>query len=208
MTSPTVAYQGAPGAFGEQAVRRYWRERAEPLGVGTFDAAVRAVTTGAARYAVLPVWNSTIGRIGAAWSALAGARRPDPPLVRTIGEITLPVELYLLARPDVDPQALRAALGHPAALAQSSRFLSARGLRGVAAMDSADAARQLAIATEPFRVPDGVDCVDPSTTAAIAPAAAARLYRLATLARAVQDRVDNRTSFIVIESTSPMQARR
>lgn len=205
---PSAAYQGAPGAFGEQAVRRYWGGRADPLGVETFDAVVRAVTTGVARYAVLPVWNSTIGRIGAAWSALARARRPNPPLVRTIGEVTMPVELCLLARPDADPGALRAALGHPAALAQSSLFLSARGLRGVAATDSADAARRLALASEPFPMPDGRDVVDPFTTAAVAPAAAASLYQLVTLARAVQDRTDNRTSFIVIESTVAMQTRR
>lgn len=208
MTPPTVAYQGAPGAFGEQAVRRYWGGRADPLGVATFDAAVRAVTTGTARYAVLPVWNSTIGRIGAAWSALAQARRSASPLVRTIGEVTMPVELCLLARPDADPRALRVALGHPAALAQSGRFLSERGLRRVAATDSAAAARHLAVATEPFTVPEWRDPVDPLTTAAVAPAAAASLYQLVTLARAVQDRTDNRTSFIVIESTVAMQTRR
>ena len=198
---PLVAYQGAPGAFGEEAIARYWGGRAVPVDAATFDDVISTVENGVARYAVLPVWNSTIGQIHAAWAALEprqpGVRRG----LRTIGELTFPIRHYLLARPGVRPSAIDHVVGHPASLAQCARFIAARGLHPVAASDSAGAARALAAAAddEPLQVPGTSTLLDPRCTAALAPAAAATRYRVAVLACSVQNEPDNRTSFLVIE---------
>jgi prephenate dehydratase len=201
LARPRVAFQGAPGAFGEEAIARYWGGRADPVAVGTFADAVAAVRDGSTRYAVVPVWNSTIGRIAEAWGVLRGEAGQQL-VVRAVGEITIPVRHYLLCRPGVRPEDIRVVMGHPAALAQCSRTLSVRGYRSLPAEDSAGAARALATAAEgePLRVPGSTAVVDPRLTATLAPAAAASRYHLAVVACAVQDQSDNRTSFLVVDA--------
>lgn len=202
MTRPTVAYQGMPGAFGEQVIRQYWGYDAVAVGVESFSAVARAVACGAVRYGVLPVWNSTIGRIASGWAVLADIQRQQPTRIRSIDEVTLPVELCLMARRGVFIDELRVVMGHPAALAQARGFLSRRALRPLDFVDSAGAAMQLGSATHPFVLPHGSDRLDPMSTGAIAPAAAAALYELAILEYGVQDRADNRTSFVVLEGVA------
>lgn len=203
---PRVAYQGAPGAFGEEAVARYWGGRAKAVGVASFAAAVDSLTAGTVQFAVLPVWNSTIGRVDAACAALERAGQSSAIAVRTIGEITLRVRHYLVARPGVRQAAVKTVLGHPVALAQCDRFLSAHAhLTVIPAVDSASAASALAgaLEDEPFVVPGGRQTVDPRTAAVIAPPAAAARYGLAVLVCSVQDRPDNRTCFLVLEAAVP-----
>lgn len=203
---PRVAYQGAPGAFGEEAVARYWGGRALAVGVSSFVAAVDSLAAGTVQFAVLPVWNSTIGRVDAACAALEGAGQASAIPVRTIGEITLRVRHYLVARPGVRQAAVKTVLGHPVALAQCDRFLAAHAhLTVIPAVDSASAASALAGALddEPFTIPGSRQTVDPRTAAVIAPPAAAARYGLAVLACSVQDRSDNRTCFLVLEAAMP-----
>jgi prephenate dehydratase len=160
------------------------------------------VQVGDARYAVLPVWNSTIGRIVPAWEALAQPDDDSPLSVRAVGEITIPIRHYLLCRPGVRPEAITGVMGHPAALGQCERMIADRRLRPLPAEDSAGAARALAAATDgaTMRVPGSDAIVDPRVTATIAPVAAAARYHLAVVACAVQDQPDNRTSFLVVEA--------
>lgn len=198
---PRVAYQGAPAAFGEEAVERYWGGRAQPVPAASFASVIAAVRDGEAEFAVLPVWNSTIGRIAAAWEALhssdGSVRR-----VRPVGEITIPVRHCLLSRHGVATEAITGVMGHPAALAQCSELIARRGLRALPAEDSAAAARALAEASAdvPMRVPGSPATVSPLETATLAPAAAAARYGLAVIAAGVQDRIDNRTSFLVLDA--------
>ena len=51
MGRPRVAYQGAPAAFGEEAVQRYWGGRAQPVPAASFVAVVAAVRDGDAAFA-------------------------------------------------------------------------------------------------------------------------------------------------------------
>ncbi|HUF30406.1 MAG TPA: prephenate dehydratase domain-containing protein [Gemmatimonadaceae bacterium] len=199
---PRVAYQGAPGAFGEEAVARYWGGRAEAVGVPSFAAAVDSLAAGAVQFAVLPVWNSTIGRLDDACAAVERGTESIAVPVRSIGQITLRIRHYLLARPAVRKAAIQTVLGHPAALAQCAAYLAAHRLVALATGDSASAAAALAGAREdePFTVPGLSGTVDPRAVGVIASAAAAARYGLAILAGGVQDRPDNRTSFLVLEA--------
>ena len=207
---PRVAYQGAPGAFGEEAIARYWGGRAEPVGVPTFAAAVAAVRGGMVRYAVLPVWNSTIGRIAEAWAVLGAGAEDRCLAARAVGEITIPVRHYLMARPGVRLADVTAVMGHPAALAQCERALASRRYKPLPAEDSAGAAGALAAAADGalVRVPGSGALVDPRTTATLGPLGAAARYRLAVLACSMQDRKDNRTSFLVVDAGDADGARR
>ncbi len=203
---PRVAYQGARGAFGEEAVARYWGGRAEAVGVPSFVAAVDSLTAGTVQFAVLPVWNSTIGRVDAACAALEGAGESSAIQLRAVGEITLRVRHHLVARPGVRQADVQTVLGHPAALAQCALFLAAHPrFAAIPAVDSASVASALAGALddEPFTIPGSSETVDPRAAAVIAPPAAAARYGLAVLACSVQDRPDNRTSFLVLEAGVP-----
>lgn len=196
-----VAYQGAPGAFGEEAIRRGWRG-AEAWPAQTFAAVVDQVATGAADLGVLPLWNSLLGPILAAEAALsAGTARA------TGAVIEVPIELALLARPDATLATLRYVGSHPAALGQCRRFFSDHpGLVACTAWDTAGAARDLAgpwggSAAEAPPWYAALEGPAPARVAAIAGVSAADRYGLAVLRRGIQDRPDTVTRFAVISRT-------
>lgn len=197
-----VAYQGVPGAFGEQAVRRLWRDGALARPMPTFPAALEAVLIGAADWAVIPVWNSIIGRVTPGCEALE--QHPQA-IVRT-DEVEVPVSQCLAAIPGTSLDDVRYVGSHPAALAQCTRFFAEHhAIAPVIAFDTAGAAMELASygerslnASERWYARLDVD--RPSRLAAICSEYAARKYRLVVLARDVHDRAGNVTRFAVVRA--------
>src|SRR5690606_32234122 len=57
-----IAYQGEPGANSHAACIHAYPEW-EPLACATFEDALGAVSTGTARYAMIPIENSVAGRV-------------------------------------------------------------------------------------------------------------------------------------------------
>jgi prephenate dehydratase len=57
-----IAFQGEPGAYSHQACHAA-RPQLEALPCPTFEAVIEAVTSGAADQAMLPVENTTYGRV-------------------------------------------------------------------------------------------------------------------------------------------------
>jgi prephenate dehydratase len=183
-----VAYQGAPGAYSEGAVLRYWRGVAEPLPVATFADVTRAVERGAVELGLLPFENQVIGVIAASCDALADALDSGGRL-RVVGETSIPVRHCLLAPAGATIQAVTRVMSQPVALAQCGRFLSAHPwMAAVDAYDTAGAARDVAAAGDP-------------ATAAIASRRAAERYGLAVLAEGIEDRPGNRTRFLAVGAT-------
>ena len=197
-----VAYQGVAGAFGEQAVHRVWRTGALARPMPTFGAALEAVLIGAADWAVIPVWNSIIGRVQPGCEALE--RHPDA-FVRA-DEVEIPVRQCLVAIPGTAIDDVRFVGSHPAALAQCTRFFAAHpSLAAVAAFDTAGAALELAAYGEHPRNAGErwyarLNAERPSQLAAICSEHAARRYRLVVLARDVHDDDGNVTRFAVVRA--------
>ena len=178
MTS--VAFQGELGAYGEEAIHRYFGQGAvDTIPVPTFSAVVDLVASDAADAGVLPLENSLAGTVGDALDVLA----TGPLLV--VGEILHPIEHHLLVLPGTAVAEIEHVTSHWQALAQCGRYLSARRWHLVPAADTAGAARQLAV-TRDRRV------------AAIASERAATLYGLEIGARRIQDSPDNVTRFALI----------
>ncbi|MGZ8491564.1 MAG: prephenate dehydratase domain-containing protein [Gemmatirosa sp.] len=178
---PKVAFQGAPGAFGEQAALR-WRADARTLPRATFDAVLDAVVHGDADPAVLPVENRIAGIVSEARTAL-GARAT---VLRVVGEVTVPVAICLLALPGVALDALRVVRSHPVALAQCGAFLGAHpALVAEPWWDTAGAARDVA------RAGDAGIGAQPSRLAA-------ERWALDVVASDVQDAADNWTRCVVL----------
>lgn len=179
----TVAYQGEPGAFGEEAVIGYFGEAVTPAPMPTFSAVCGAVEDGSADAAVLPLENSLAGTVGDALDALA-----DGSLL-VIGELLLPIRHQLLVLPGVEIDDVQRVSSHWQALAQCERFLAAHGWQLVPAADTAGAAREL------------VESGD-RQGAAIASARAAERYGLVVAAADIADGAQNMTRFAVLAASA------
>ncbi len=179
----TVAYQGEPGAFGEEAVIGWFGATVTPLPVPTFSAVCAAVEGATADAGVLPLENSLAGTVGDALDALAvGA-------LRVIGEVLLPIRHQLCVVPGTRLDEVRHVSSHWQALAQCDRFLTGRGWQVVPAADTAGAARELAASGD-------------RTAAAIASRRAADRYGLEVIAADIQDSDHNMTRFAVLVSAA------
>jgi monofunctional chorismate mutase len=178
-----VAFQGDRGAYAEGAIAQIWRHPVEHVPVATFAGAVRAVHEGEADACVIPVENSTIGKVEAGWHALASY--PD---LRTIGETLVLVRHCLLAPRGATIEGLRIASSHPVALVQCGRFFETHPwIKPGKSFDTGGAAREVA------------ECGD-ITRAAIASRAAALRYGLSVLEEGIQDQRDNHTRFVAVVS--------
>ena len=175
----TVAYQGEPGAFGEEAVIGYFGDEVTPAPMPTFSAVCAAVESGTVDAGVLPLENSLAGTVGDALDALAQGS------LLVIGELLLPIRHQLLVLPGVSLESIERVSSHWQALAQCERFLDGSGWQIVAAADTAGAARQLA---------EGGD----RHAAAIASTRAADRYGLEVLATDIQDSDHNLTRFAIL----------
>ena len=181
MTS--VAYQGEPGAFGEEAVIGWFGEAGVPIPVPTFSAVCAAVETGGVEAGVLPLENSLAGTVGDALDALADGS------LRVVGEVLLPIRHQLCVLPGVLIDEVRRVSSHWQALAQCDGFLAGRGWEVVPAADTAGAARDLAVSAD-------------RTGAAIASRRAAERYGLEVVAANIQDAEHNMTRFAVLVSAA------
>ena len=192
LLAPTVAFQGAYGAFGEMAARSAW-PGGDPRPMPTFERVVASVAAGISDLGLLPVWTSALGEIAFTRDALQGAQ------VEISGEITVPIELCLMACPGVRRETLAYIGSHPAALAQCRRFLAAEpSLIPCPAWDTAGAARDLADYPAPYAWYDRLPGASRRTVAAIAGVEAAERYGLTILERGIQDVADNVTRFAIL----------
>ena len=182
-----IAFQGEPGAYSHEACRQA-RPGMEALPCRTFEDAIEAVRRGEARLAMLPVENSTYGRVADMHSLL-----PDSGL-HIVDEAYVRVHICLLAVPGTPLAAVREAMSHTVLLGQCRGFLRQHGIRAVTGADTAGSAKAVAERGDPAR-------------AALASAFAGEIYGLDVLARNIEDQSNNTTRFVVM-SAEPDHSRR
>lgn len=182
-----IAFQGELGAYSHQACADA-RPDAEVLPCRTFEDVIEAVRGGQADLAMLPVENTTYGRVADIHRLLpeSGLRIMDEAFVR--------VHISLMALPGVQIEELQRVRAHPVLLPQAQAFLAKYGIQGVAAADSAGAAADLA--TNELR-DEGVLASD----------MAAKIHGLHILARHIEDHAHNTTRFLLM-SPEPDTSRR
>jgi len=174
-----VGFQGALGAFSEEAVRALVPD-AEPVPHATFEAVVKAVESGDVDAGVVPVENTLAGAVAEAYEALVSGS------VTAIGEMVIPIRHCLLGLPGATTKQVREARSHPVALSQCRGFFAEHPeIRAQAVYDTAGAAEEVAAMGDP-------------SLAAIASERAGERYGLAVLQRDLQDRDDNQTRFYLI----------
>jgi prephenate dehydratase len=177
-TRPKIAFQGEPGSFSNEACAMYYPEH-EPVAFADFEAALEAVKTHRCELGMIPVENSTAGRVAEVHHLL-----PESGL-RIIGERFKPIHFQLMANPGVKLDDLKSVASMPIALGQCRKLIRRLKLKAQAAADTAGSAKALAENPDPHR-------------AALAPALAAELYGLEILLPDVEDEAHNTTRFLVM----------
>ena len=173
-----IAFQGEPGAYSHQACRKA-RPDMEAMPCRTFEDAIDAVKSGAADLAMLPVENSTYGRVADIHTLL-----PESGL-HIIDEAFVRVHINLLAVPGTTLDQVTHAMSHTVLLGQCKIFLKEHGIHRITGADTAGSAKQVAEAGNP-------------ATAALAAELAGEIYGLDVLARHIEDNHDNTTRFLIM----------
>lgn len=137
MASERVGYQGVEGSYSSIAVSEYFPEY-ERVGFPTFEAVVRALQNDAVQYALLPIENSTAGRVADIHQLL-----PKSDLC-VIGEHFLPIHHALIGVSSSALDAITHVYSHREALAQCARTLRERGITPVPFGDTAGAVAHIA----------------------------------------------------------------
>jgi prephenate dehydratase len=180
-TGPRVAFQGARGAYSEEAMEQVWKGCVQPIPSWSFVHVVRAVADGGADYGILPIENTIVGPITAAREALATTSR-----LRVFDEIIFPIRHALLGIHGAAVETLQSVSSHPVALAQCGVFLRRHPHLAVRhAYDTAGAANEVATRVKKHE-------------GAIAGRAAAMYYNLQVLVEEIQDVPNNYTRFVVV----------
>ncbi|WP_370399277.1 prephenate dehydratase [Sulfitobacter sp. JB4-11] len=176
--APRIAFQGALGAYGHEACLKA-RPGMTPVPCTTFEGVIRAVRAGEADLAMLPVENTTYGRVADIHRLL-----PESGL-HIVAEAFVRVRIALLARPGVALGDIKHVRAHLVLLPQARRFLEEHGITSEPAADSAGAAAELAASTLTH---EGV----------LASAVAADIHGLEVLARDIEDQEHNTTRFLLM----------
>jgi prephenate dehydratase len=182
-----AAYQGAPGAYSEEAAQAFEGPEARLMPCATLEQAFEAVVDGRANHAVVPVESAAAGTVSSVYELLF-----THDLVVT-GEVTINIDYVLVAPEGARREDLRRVLSHPLALAQCADFFRQnRGIEAVSVFDTAGAVRMILA---------GAD----TQTAAIASRRAAALYGAVILAEHIQDHQDNWNRFLRLSPRSADQ---
>lgn len=172
-----ISFQGEPGAYGHQACREMCPD-AEVVPCVGFQDAIDAVHDGRADMAMLPVENSTYGRVADIHQLL-----PESGLYIN-GEHFVRVRANLLGVPGARLGDIKVARTHQVLLGQVRGFLRTHGIRGEASIDTAGSARLVAEAGE-------------RSVGALSSELAGEIYGLELLARGVEDAGHNTTRFLL-----------
>ena len=173
-----IAYQGEPGSNSHMVCEEHF-PYLESVPRETFEDVFTAVRDGVADLAMIPIDNSSAGRVADIHHLL-----PDSGFY-IIGEYFLRIRFSLLGVPGATIDQLRMVRSHVHAFGQCRNVIRELGLRAVVTGDTAGAAREVAEAGDP-------------TIAALSPPLAAEIYGLDVLAEDVEDTDHNTTRFVVL----------
>jgi prephenate dehydratase len=174
-----VAFQGAPGAYSHLACREALPDLV-PLPCASFEDAFAAVREGRAACGLIPIENSTAGRVADIHQLL-----PEGGLFIT-AEHFLRVRHQLLAPRAANLQTVRRVYSHVQGLSQCRKVIKELGLEAIVASDTAGSAKDVA---ERNSIEE----------AAIASSIAGELYGLQVLRPDIEDNHTNTTRFIKLE---------
>ncbi|WP_371169486.1 prephenate dehydratase [Aliiroseovarius sp. 2305UL8-7] len=176
--SKRIAFQGELGAYSHEACLAS-RPDFDPMPCDSFEEVIEAARSGQAELAMLPIENTTYGRVADIHRLL-----PESGL-HILDEAFVRVRISLLGLPGAQISDIDVVRAHLVLLPQSATFLNKHGIRGIAAADSAGAANTL---SQTKTVGEGV----------LASSLAGEIYGLDVLAEDVEDHGHNTTRFVIM----------
>lgn len=181
----SVVYLGPVATFTHAAALKHFGHGVSYQPSTSIDEVFRQVESGAARYGVVPVENSTEGMVNYTLDCLLHS-----PL-KICGEVALSIHHHLLVKKDAQKDQIQQICSHQQSLAQCRRWLDRFWPHTVRTevYSTAEAARRAQ--------------KDP-TVAAIASDMAIEHYGLVPLASCIEDYSDNKTRFIVVSHQAPL----
>lgn len=181
----TVAFQGTFGAYGHEAINRYFNKQARPLGFELSEQVMEAVLTGAVDQGILPIENSIVGNV-AINSDLINLYP-----VSIVGEYYLGIRHTLLGLKGAKLSQIKEVHSHPIALAQCRFFLEKHKIKAIPAYDTAGSSALLH---------EWGDI----EIAAISSELCSELYDLEVLSKDIQQVETNFTRFVVFSSNEKL----
>ncbi len=178
MSENIIAYQGVEGAYSHLACKNAYPNMI-PKACDSFMDAMWMVEEGEAKYAMIPLENSTAGRVEEIYRLI-----PKMSL-SIVAEHFEPVVHCLLSLPKAKIEDIKYVSSHPQALAQCHLNITKLGLIAEATFDTAGAAKEVLERGDIKR-------------AAIASKLAAKLYGLKILREHFEDEGGNVTRFFVL----------
>ena len=133
----SVAYQGEPGAYGEEGARALF-PAADHVAVPSVRRIFEAVEVGRADYGLAPMDDSQAGSITETYDLFLKHG------LHLVGETVVRVDHCLLALSGTSLEEIEEVVSHPQAVAHSEEFLSALGARVRAEYNTAGAAKRIA----------------------------------------------------------------
>ncbi|WP_085306729.1 prephenate dehydratase [Planktotalea arctica] len=182
-----IAFQGELGAYSHEACAQNYPDY-EPLPCRTFEDVIEAVNSKAAALAMLPVENSTYGRVADIHRLLPSSG------LHIIDEAFTRVRIALMALPGVPLSDIITVRAHLVLLPQAASFLAKNAIAGESAADSAGAAAELVQSGD-------------RRSGVLASEIAAQIYGLNVLARDIEDHGHNTTRFLVMSPKTHLERR-
>ncbi len=175
-----VAFQGARGAFSEEAAIKLLGENITVVPRATFESLFDAIDDQAADCILAPIENSLAGFVHACYDLLLDSK------LYISGEVIIPINHYLIGCSGASLEAIATVESHPVALDQCRRFLAGNPqIRRVAAEDTAGSVARVVAQGDPTR-------------AAIAGKRAAEQYGGVILREHLEDSSENYTRFLLL----------
>ena len=175
-----IAYLGPPGTYSETAALAYDPEAAL-IPHRSFTDAARQVESGGADAAVVAIENSLEGSVTETLDLLVHGTE-----LSIRGEIVIPIDHCLLAKPGTALDDVEIVFSHTQALGQCRNFMEER---------LGDASKTASLST----VAAVIDMLaSEHVGAAISPRRAAHFYPVEIIAEAIQDRSENATRFVAL----------
>jgi len=182
-----IAFQGELGAYSHQACIEA-RPDLEPVPCRTFEDVIETVRKNEADLAMLPVENSTYGRVADIHQLLPASG------LHIVDEAFVRVHINLLAPKGAKLEQVKMAMSHTVLLGQCREFLAEHGIHRITGADTAGSAQHVAEENNP-------------ELAALASELAGDIYGLDILARHIEDHDQNTTRFLLMAREPDLKRR-
>ena len=174
-----ISLQGALGSYSHQACTKLFKNGVA-VPCDSFEEAIQLVRKGKVDKAILPVENSTYGRVADIHALLPASK------LFITAEYFLPVDICMLGTRSSNLSSIKSAMSHPVLIGQCKKFLRKNKINSVSGYDTAGSARIVAQNNKP-------------NMGAMASKIAAKIYGLKVLSENIQDNKNNTTRFLIME---------